>query len=346
MCVVAAKFIKNIGWVGVKNRDRNYKPIISFIQSHKGGIERLMLRDDITGYTEGINEFGVSVLSAATAVKSDEKEAVLLLRKKKKGAKRSLAAEVRAGNIEVAGENVDGKKLGKVLLEPTLDKALVKIKELHPLGNHILFDESTCYMVEIDLAKAERERAVKQREIDPNWEHPDPESRDVDISVKKVPKDSHVIRTNHGIMIDTAGYQTEVDSMNGDTDNNEYLEWMQQNRLSSDSRYKVAERGVKKADSIFSMLEALSDRSNKDPQMNPLRTGSRTEKKALRTTGQMVIIPSMKKIQYRNIWSTVKEGRFNKANKNSSVTYLDLLSYTEDIYESKFNTLVQNIILN
>ena len=30
MCVVVAKYFDNVGWVGVKNRDRNYVPDLSF----------------------------------------------------------------------------------------------------------------------------------------------------------------------------------------------------------------------------------------------------------------------------------------------------------------------------
>ena len=74
MCIVALKHFDDLGWVGVKNRDRNYKPSIMVKQSFSRGIERIYLYDEKTKYTEGMNENGVSILSACTQVKKDEKE--------------------------------------------------------------------------------------------------------------------------------------------------------------------------------------------------------------------------------------------------------------------------------
>ena len=74
MCVIAIRFFKDIGWVGVKNRDRNYRPTVHIKQSFRNNVERLYIWDEKTKYTEGLNEFGVSILSAAVAVKDDEKE--------------------------------------------------------------------------------------------------------------------------------------------------------------------------------------------------------------------------------------------------------------------------------
>lgn len=45
MCVVIGKYFENIGWVGIKNRDRNYIPEISFKKTHANGLEILYFWD-------------------------------------------------------------------------------------------------------------------------------------------------------------------------------------------------------------------------------------------------------------------------------------------------------------
>lgn len=74
MCVVVGKYFEGIGWVAVKNRDRNYIPEISFKKKHKNDTEILYFWDDITQYCEGINSAGVGILSASLMVLDDEKE--------------------------------------------------------------------------------------------------------------------------------------------------------------------------------------------------------------------------------------------------------------------------------
>ena len=71
MCVIAVKYFKDVGWVGAKNRDRNYLPEIQIVQSDRKKVQRLFIDDELTRYTEGLNEYGVSILSAALAVKDE-----------------------------------------------------------------------------------------------------------------------------------------------------------------------------------------------------------------------------------------------------------------------------------
>lgn len=333
MCVVAGKYLDGLGWVGMKNRDRNYKPEISLIQSFEDGIERLLLKDEMTGYTEGINEYGISILSAATLVKDDENE-IRELRKKKKGSKKQRIAD---------GEYVskDGKKLRTALLEKTIEKVIDKLKELAPLGNHLVFNEDKCFMVEIDITIAERKDKIKKREENPEYENPTP---DVDIKVKEIKKGDIVVRTNHGIYLNQAGYQDDENKIINPNEDDEFIEWMKLNRESSEIRYKTVEKSMKKANTVDDMLAAISDRSNKNPQFNPLRTAKRNDKKSLRTTGQIIIIPSKKKLVYRNIWSKLNNTT-EKVNNNNTKTYIDILSYEDDIYECvKFNALYESLM--
>ena len=68
MCIVAAKYFDKVGWVGVKNRDRNYIPEISFKDTSSHGVEILMFWDDVTQYCEGFNSGGVCIISASLMV--------------------------------------------------------------------------------------------------------------------------------------------------------------------------------------------------------------------------------------------------------------------------------------
>ena len=74
MCILIGKHFPGIGWVAVKNRDRNYIPEISFRTFKTNGLEITYFWDDITQYCEGINSAGIGILSASLMVLDDEKE--------------------------------------------------------------------------------------------------------------------------------------------------------------------------------------------------------------------------------------------------------------------------------
>ena len=72
MCIIVAKYFPGIGWAGAKNRDRKYIPTLDFIESDKYGVGRMMMHDLVTGYKEGINSHGVSILNTSLDVLEDE----------------------------------------------------------------------------------------------------------------------------------------------------------------------------------------------------------------------------------------------------------------------------------
>ena len=74
MCVIVAKYFDGIGWVGAKNRDRTYTPELDFIESKAGDVDRMMMHDLVTGYKEGINSRGVSILNTSLDTGNDETE--------------------------------------------------------------------------------------------------------------------------------------------------------------------------------------------------------------------------------------------------------------------------------
>ena len=174
MCVVVSKYFKETGWVLAKNRDRNYEPEIKMVQRKDEGVERLFLYDIQTGYSEGLNEFGVCIISAATAVKSDEKE------HKEKKAKAN-------------GTSKDGKRIRRALKERTAKAALQCLIEHKIPGNTFVTDGKVCYLLESGYGNQEdREEG--------NYNH----------KVIVCEKHQTYVRTNHGIELPQLGYQLNV----------------------------------------------------------------------------------------------------------------------------------------
>ena len=174
MCVVAAKYFEDTGWVLAKNRDRNYTPVVRMIQTKAGGVERLYLYDLQTGYSEGINEYGIAIVSAAVAVKTDEKE----------GGKK--------GKDKANGTSPDGKRIRAALLEKSVDKALKSLINSKIPGNTFITDGKVCYLLESGYKPTDTERTDYQHEV------------------IKCDKNKTYVRTNHGIALPFLGYSKKV----------------------------------------------------------------------------------------------------------------------------------------
>jgi len=126
MCVIIAKYFDGIGWAGAKNRDRNYTPTLNFVESGEGSIERMMMHDLVTGYKEGINSRGISILNTSLDVYDDE-------------------AEVDAGTAKTSP---DGRYIAEALLQPTVEKAALTILRRKMGGCTMVFDRETMILIE------------------------------------------------------------------------------------------------------------------------------------------------------------------------------------------------------
>lgn len=180
MCVIAAKYFKGVGWVGAKNRDRNYLPTVNIVQSNRTGTQRLYLDDEKTRYTEGLNEYGVSILSASLSIKSDEKEGDKAIKNR------------RASNYM----SPDGKDIRDALLNKTIKGALDLLIERELSGCTLVFDQKECYLLEGGFT-------VRKKDVDED------NPRDYIYKVEKI-KD-YVVRTNHGILLPQLGYKKDTD---------------------------------------------------------------------------------------------------------------------------------------
>ena len=143
MCVIVAKYFPGIGWAGAKNRDRKYIPELDFIESEENGIDRMMMHDKITGYKEGINSHGISILNTSLDVLEDE-------------------PGVEEGTVK---SSPDGKLIATALLQDNVRDA-VKLLIKHKLvGCTIVFDQDTLYLIEAADQDGSRPYEYKVKQI-------------------------------------------------------------------------------------------------------------------------------------------------------------------------------------
>jgi len=249
MCIIVAKYFEDKGWVGVKNRDRNYIPEISFKQIKKNGVEIMLFWDDITQYCEGFNSGGVCILSASLMVLDDEKEIT----------------------VRASTPSKDGIKVKKALAYPNVKAAAMSLIKQKLPGNTIIFDRDTCYLLE------------------GAWKPGGYADREYIYKIVEIPHDRTVTRTNHGIMLDWAGYQRGVDEANT------------LSRISSESRRLIAEKVVNTSETPNDIIDGLAKTWIDEPQLNALRTAHKS--KMMRTTSQIMIIPEEKTFFIRPVQS-------------------------------------------
>ena len=272
MCVIVAKYFPGIGWAGAKNRDRTYIPTLEFIIDGNSDVERVMMHDQITGYKEGLNSYGVSILNTSLDVLDDE-------------------TEVEAGTVD---SSPDGKIIAQALLyTDPLDAVKLLVKN-NLGGCTIVFNQDDLYLIE----GTDDDGKSPYRYI-----------------VKKINRNNHVARANHGLWIDNAGYQRNP------KDESEYL-----GRISSDARLAQAEAVVLAAKKPEDLVDGMCQVYINDPQLNIMRTS--TERKKMRTTSQQLCVPKERTLYCRPISSHV-EFDFWKLNKPNTNVWVEILGNRE-----------------
>lgn len=321
MCVVAVKYLKTplpnsskesenpknnpgevIGWVGVKNRDRNYKPVINLVQSRRSGVEKTYILDSVTKYSEGMNEYGVCILNAALQVTDDESAAAL-------ARSHSREKDKQKGTYQ----DPDGIKIKRALNCKAPKSAAQSLIDDKMMGHTVIFNKDVCYILEGGRSKEDFEynTAMSERIPEHEWNAPEYE-----YTLKEVSKDDYIVRTNHGHFMPWSGYQK------GSKDAKEML-----SRASSENRHNTVIKNMKDVETVEEMITALSDISNKDTQLNPVRMGDYQNRTKLKTTGQIVLIPALKELIYIPIWSTADTGNFNKVNSHKTETFYTLKAF-------------------
>lgn len=271
MCIIVAKYFPETGWVGAKNRDRNYVPELSFEREDIKGLERLLYRDNITQYREGLNDDGVCILSASLLVIDDEKE-------------------IKEPN---RSHSKDGNRISAALKCKTVKEAAKSLIKSKLTGNTIIFDKENLILLEAS------NRSGKDGKME------------FVFTAKNIPKTETVVRTNHGIELPWAGYQSAG------------KEGEKLSRKSSESRLKFAEDIAKEAKSPQAILDLLCKNYDEDPQMNPLRMT--TDEKKMRTTSQILMIPAERTMYVRPIQSSIVYN-FWKMDDPEADTWVEILS--------------------
>ena len=126
MCIAAAKYFYDIGWVVVKNRDRNYVPEISFTFAKKDKVNRMLFVDNMTEYMEGMNDKGIGILGTSLMVIDDE--------------------EVISNRTNAARS--DGDKIKEALAEKSVEKAAQAVVDLELTGATFVFDADRLFVIE------------------------------------------------------------------------------------------------------------------------------------------------------------------------------------------------------
>ncbi len=281
MCVVIAKHLPEYGWVIAKNRDRNYKPVVSIKQSNRNGVQRLYMHDDKTRYTEGVNEYGVAILSASIMVKKDEKE--------------GNAAAGSDDQSERTYYAPDGYRIRTALFKKTAKSALNTLISMQIPGNTLIADDNDCYILE----------GAFRDYHGPNKKY--------EYRFKKLRKTDTVVRTNHGIDLPWAGYQENKDNPHEKA-----------SRKSSINRLRIVQKQMDSINNPEDMLQVLSSRPEKDPQMNPIRLDDR--RRSMKTTGQLLVIPKERTLHYRPTYSEISLKNYNNINSTKNKTFFEVIS--------------------
>lgn len=146
-CIIAAGV-----WGGkrslLKSRDRNYTPAVTLVREILDGCEVAYMRDDVTGWCEGMNEHGLGITNAALAVGIDEAEGKL---------------------VKVTGKTTrDGKRILKALACDNIDDAVESVCEyMNGLKGHTFLatpDKVVC-------VEQTREHECRVKELNPDDLH-------------------------------------------------------------------------------------------------------------------------------------------------------------------------------
>lgn len=146
-CVIAAGVWENKRCL-LKNRDRNYSPKVTLVRDLLDGVEVAYMRDDVTGWCEGMNEHGIGITNSALAVGIDEAEGKL---------------------VKVTGKTTrDGKRILKALSCDNLDAVVESVCEyMKGLKGHTLIASPN----KVLCIEQTREHECRVKELNPEDVH-------------------------------------------------------------------------------------------------------------------------------------------------------------------------------
>jgi len=149
-----------------KVRDRKYIPKLRVYHELVNGVEVLYVKDEITAWIEGVNEYGIGLINSALLVKRDENEGLNPIRRKQQGRVMSR----------------DGNRVLKILSSRTIEEALDMVLKYDEgiKGHTFISDGTTTYSIE------------HTSKLKPKF--------------RKLKSGTTHVRTNHGVLHPGAGY--------------------------------------------------------------------------------------------------------------------------------------------
>ena len=117
----------------LKVRDRNYRPRLKVYHVMLDGVEVAYMRDEVTGWVEGLNEYGIGIVNTALMVDADEEE---------------------HANAQRGVKRLDGKRIKEGLKQKTVEEAAeaVKATERGLPGHTFIADKDRTIALEEDRA--------------------------------------------------------------------------------------------------------------------------------------------------------------------------------------------------
>lgn len=268
MCVIIAKKAKlknskKENWFLYKIRDRNYNPKYELDVKNTNGVETLFLTDHINKWSEGINSKGLMIVSAALDNHSDfedngQMSDTASVHKKNKDAMVALNKAIESTSIEAAKAIlIKDKFVGTSFIS---DGNKLTILEIYVNDDAYKREEKKFGIDKLEkLNKAEQIIEVMKGISD----------SDYDVAAHDVKKDKIAVRTNHGRLLDKAGYQQNDEDPKGYT--------------SSMFRWKLTKEALEKIGDDAHPFDALTTLKNlkginKDTNNNPIRVKTKKDK--------------------------------------------------------------------
>lgn len=161
-----------------KNRDRGYKAEVSIIHEIVDGVEVCYLHDKLSDWSEGLNEFGIGIISSSLQVFEDEKEGM----------------KVDKNSYKKPKISKDGLKIRKALCKNNLRDAIKTAiyyygedkNKVGITGHTIIANPKNTYILELTA------------------DH---------FPILKKKLDKIITRSNHGIYHPTAGYISGINRL-------------------------------------------------------------------------------------------------------------------------------------
>lgn len=169
-----------------KNRDRNYDPVLKVMHDLVNGVEVIYFMDMDTGWIEGINEYGISIVNSALMVLDDEQDRPA---KKKEEDDPDDEGTENLARILARDSYKDGSHMLEALSCRTVEEAAdVLCGTRGIMGHNFITDGVNTICVE---------RTLKGTEEGQNGE----------VHRRKMRGDKIHVRTNHGVWNPKTGYQ-------------------------------------------------------------------------------------------------------------------------------------------